>query len=40
MPEVISNTGLLIALASIGQFNLLHKLFGTIRIPPQFALRF
>ena len=34
MPEVISNTGLLIALASIGQFNLLHKLFGTIRIPP------
>jgi len=34
MPEVISNTGPLIALASIGQFNLLHKLFGTIRIPP------
>jgi hypothetical protein len=33
MPEVISNTGPLIALASIGQFDLLHKLFGTIHIP-------
>jgi predicted nucleic acid-binding protein len=32
MPEVISNTGPLIALASIGQFDLLHKLFGTVHI--------
>ncbi len=34
MLEVVSNTGPLIALASIGQFDLLHKLFGTIQIPP------
>lgn len=33
MPEVVSNTGPLIALASIYQFELLQKLFGTISIP-------
>ncbi|MBN1873268.1 MAG: DUF3368 domain-containing protein [Anaerolineae bacterium] len=34
MPEVISNTGPLIALASIGQFELLHQLFEIVYIPP------
>jgi predicted nucleic acid-binding protein len=34
MPEVVSNTGPLIALASIGQFNLLQNLFGKVLIPP------
>jgi predicted nucleic acid-binding protein len=33
MPEVVSNTGPLIALASINKFDLLPKLFGTISIP-------
>ena len=34
MPRVVSNTGPLIALATIGQFDLLRKLFGEILIPP------
>jgi len=34
MPEIVSNTGPLIALASIDQFDLLHELFGTVCIPP------
>jgi hypothetical protein len=34
MPEVISNTGPLIALASIDQFELLHQLFEIVYIPP------
>lgn len=34
MPEVVSNTGPLIALAAIGQFDLLRNLFGRIFIPP------
>ncbi len=34
MPDVVSNTGPLIGLAGIGQFDLLHKLFGRIIIPP------
>ncbi len=33
MPRVVSNTGPLIALATIGQFDLLLKLFGEILIP-------
>jgi len=34
MPDVVSNTGPLIALAGISQFDLLRKLFGRIIIPP------
>ena len=34
MPDVVSNTGPLIALASIDQFDLLRNLFGRILIPP------
>jgi len=34
VPKVVSNTGPLIALASIGQISLLQSLFGTILIPP------
>ena len=34
MPSVVSNTGPLIALATIGRFDLLRKLFGEILIPP------
>lgn len=34
MPEIVSNTGPLIALASINQFDLLKKLFGKVFIPP------
>jgi len=34
MPDVVSNTGPLIALASIGQFGLLRRLLGEILIPP------
>lgn len=34
MPRIVSNTGPLIALASINQFNLLQQLFGTLIIPP------
>ena len=34
MPEIVSNTGPLIALASIGQFDLLRNLFGRIIVPP------
>ena len=34
MPSVVSDTGPLIALAAIGQFDLLRKLFGEIQIPP------
>ncbi len=34
MPEIVSNTGPLIALARIDQFDLLHELFGTVYIPP------
>ena len=34
MPDIVSNTGPLIALASIGQFDLLQSLFGRILIPP------
>lgn len=34
MPNVVSNTGPLIALASINQFNLLKQLFGALIIPP------
>jgi predicted nucleic acid-binding protein len=34
MPDVVSNTGPLIALASIGQFDLLRRLFGKILFPP------
>lgn len=34
MPRVVSNTGPLIALAGIGQFALLRRLFGNILIPP------
>ena len=34
MPDVVSNTGPLIALASIGQFSILKELFGTLHIPP------
>ncbi len=34
MPKIVSNTGPLIALAGVGQFDLLHKLFGSILIPP------
>lgn len=33
MGEVVSNTGPLIALASINQFKLLQKLFGNVHIP-------
>jgi len=33
MPEIVSNTGPLIALAGIGQFDLLHQLFDKIIIP-------
>lgn len=34
MTKIVSNTGPLIALASIGYFDLLHKLFGEVYIPP------
>lgn len=34
MPRVVSDTGPLIALAAIGRFELLRKLFGGILIPP------
>ncbi len=34
MPDVISNTGPLIALTSIDQFELLHQLFEIVYIPP------
>jgi predicted nucleic acid-binding protein len=34
MPKVISNTGPLIALASIDQLELLHQLFEIVYIPP------
>jgi uncharacterized protein len=34
MPEVVSNTGPIIALASIGQLDLLRELFGQVLIPP------
>ncbi len=34
MPDVVSYTGPLIALASIDQFELLQKLFGKVYIPP------
>lgn len=34
MAKVVSNTGPLIALAQIGQFNLLQVLFGQVVIPP------
>ena len=34
MPRVVPNTGPLIALAGIGQFALLRRLFGNILIPP------
>lgn len=34
MPNVVSNTGPLIALANIGQFGLLQTLFQTVYIPP------
>ena len=34
MPNIVSNTGPLIALASIGQFDLLRELFGQVFIPP------
>ncbi len=34
MPKVVSDTGPLIALASINQFTLLQKLFGKTYIPP------
>jgi len=34
VPKIVSNAGPLIALASIGQFELLHNLFGEVIIPP------
>jgi len=34
MPKIVSNTGPLIALASINQLDLLQKLFGEVFIPP------
>ena len=34
MVKIVSNTGPLIALAQIGQFNLLQALFGQVVIPP------
>ena len=34
MPKVVSDSGPIIALANIGQLNLLHQLFGEIVIPP------
>ena len=34
MANIVSNTGPLIALASIGQFDLLRELFGQLFIPP------
>ena len=34
MVKIVSNTGPLIALAQIGQFNLLQALFGQVAIPP------
>jgi len=33
MPDVVSNTGPIIALAHIGQLDLLRQLFGGVRIP-------
>ncbi len=38
MPDVVSNTGPLIALAGIRQFDLLHELFHRILIPPAVQL--
>jgi uncharacterized protein len=34
VPNVVSDTGPLIALAGVGQLNLLHQLFGQVFIPP------
>lgn len=34
MPKIVSNTGPILALAHIGQFDLLRQLFGKVFIPP------
>jgi predicted nucleic acid-binding protein len=40
MPKVISNTSGLIILSNIGQFDILHGIYGTLLITPEVAAEF
>jgi predicted nucleic acid-binding protein len=40
MPDVISNTSGLIILSNIGQFDILHGIYGTLIITPEVAAEF